>query len=30
VNKLLPTPINDNVNLLVHWIRMWQQYASLP
>jgi mono/diheme cytochrome c family protein len=29
-NKLLPAPINDNVNLLVHWIRMWQQYASLP
>ena len=30
VNKLLPQPINDNVNLLVHWIRMWQQYTSLP
>jgi mono/diheme cytochrome c family protein len=29
-NKLLPQPINDNVNLLVHWIRMWQQYASRP
>jgi mono/diheme cytochrome c family protein len=29
VNSLLPKPINDNVNLLVHWIRMWQQYASL-
>lgn len=29
-NRLLPAPINDNVNLLVHWIRMWQQYASLP
>jgi len=27
---LLPKPINDNVNLLVHWIRMWQQYATLP
>jgi hypothetical protein len=30
VNKLLPQPVNDNINLLVHWIRMWQQYASLP
>ncbi len=30
VNKLLPQPINDSVNLLVHWIRLWQQYASLP
>src|SRR5438309_644198 len=30
VNRLLPQPINDNVNLLVHWIRMWQQYATLP
>jgi len=29
-NRLLPKPINDNVNLLVHWIRMWQQYATLP
>jgi len=29
-NKLLPAPINDNVNLLVHWIRMWEQYATLP
>jgi mono/diheme cytochrome c family protein len=29
-NKLLPQPINDNVNLLVHWIRMWQQYTSRP
>jgi mono/diheme cytochrome c family protein len=29
-NRLLPQPINDNVNLLVHWVRMWQQYASLP
>ena len=30
VKNLLPPPVNDNVNLLVHWIRMWQQYASLP
>jgi cytochrome c2 len=30
VNRLLPQPINDNINLLVHWIRMWQQYATLP
>jgi hypothetical protein len=30
LNKLLPQPVNDNVNLLVHWIRMWQQYTSLP
>jgi len=30
VNKLLPAPINDNINLLVHWIRMWQQYAGRP
>jgi len=30
VNKLLPQPVNDNINLLVHWIRMWQQYTSLP
>jgi hypothetical protein len=30
VNKLLPQPINDNINLLVHWVRMWQQYASQP
>jgi mono/diheme cytochrome c family protein len=28
--RLLPPPIRDNVNLLVHWIRMWQQYTSLP
>ena len=21
---------NDTINLLVHWIRMWQQYTSLP
>jgi len=28
--KLLPAPVNDNINLLVHWIRMWQQYATLP
>jgi Cytochrome C oxidase, cbb3-type, subunit III len=30
VNKLLPAPVNDNVNLLVHWIRMWEQYTTLP
>ncbi len=30
VNKLLPQPVNDNINLLVHWIRMWQQYATRP
>jgi hypothetical protein len=30
VQKLLPQPINQNINLLVNWIRMWQQYASLP
>ena len=30
VNKLLPQPVNDNVNLLVHWIRMWQQSTSMP
>ena len=30
VNKLLPQPINDNINLLVHWIRMWQQYTTRP
>jgi mono/diheme cytochrome c family protein len=30
VQKLLPQPINQNINLLVDWIRMWQQYASLP
>jgi mono/diheme cytochrome c family protein len=28
--KLLPPPIDGTVKLLVHWIRMWQQYASLP
>jgi len=28
--KLLPQPISQNINLLVDWIRMWQQYASLP
>jgi cbb3-type cytochrome c oxidase subunit III len=28
--KLLPAPVNDNINLLVHWIRLWQQYATLP
>jgi cytochrome c2 len=21
---------SDTINLLVHWVRMWQQYASLP
>ena len=30
VNKLLPQPVVENINLLVHWIRMWQQYTSLP
>ena len=30
VNKLLPQPLEQNINLLVDWIRMWQQYASLP
>ena len=30
VNKLLPQPVNDNINLLVHWIRMWQQYTTRP
>src|ERR1700675_931231 len=29
-NRLLPRPIKDNVNLLVHWIRMWEQYTTLP
>ncbi len=29
VKKLLPAPIKDNINLLVHWIRLWQQYATL-
>src|SRR5437016_2330389 len=29
-NKLLPQPINANINLLVHWVRMWQQYTSRP
>jgi len=28
--KLLPAPVNDNINLLVHWVRLWQQYATLP
>jgi cbb3-type cytochrome c oxidase subunit III len=28
--KALPPPIDQSVNLLVHWIRMWQQYTSLP
>lgn len=30
VNKLLPQPIPQTINLLVNWIRMWQQYVSLP
>jgi len=30
VLKALPQPIDQNINLLIHWIRMWQQYASLP
>jgi len=30
VSKLLPQPVNDNINLLVHWIRMWQQYTTRP
>lgn len=28
--KALPQPIDQSVNLLVHWIRMWQQYTNLP
>jgi mono/diheme cytochrome c family protein len=28
--KALPAPIDGSVNLLVHWIRMWQQYSNLP
>jgi len=28
--QLLPKPVNDNINLLVHWIRMWQQYTTRP
>ena len=28
--KALPQPIDNSVNLLVHWIRMWQQYSTLP
>src|SRR3989442_2325857 len=30
VNKVLPQPVNDNINLLVHWVRMRQHYPSLP
>jgi mono/diheme cytochrome c family protein len=30
IKKLLPQPIQKNINLLVNWIRMWQQYTSLP
>ena len=29
-NNRPPILKNDTINLLVHWIRMWQQYASLP
>jgi hypothetical protein len=28
--KLLPQPIEQNINLLIHWVRMWEQYATLP
>jgi mono/diheme cytochrome c family protein len=28
--KLLPEPVDKNITLLVNFIRMWQQYASLP
>ena len=28
--KALPQPIDQSVNLLVHYIRMWQQYSTLP
>jgi mono/diheme cytochrome c family protein len=28
--RALPQPIDKSVNLLVHWIRMWQQYSNLP
>jgi hypothetical protein len=28
--KALPQPVDQNINLLVHWIRLWQQYSSLP
>jgi mono/diheme cytochrome c family protein len=30
LQKLLPKPIDRNVDLLVHWIRMWQDYRTLP
>ena len=30
VLKALPQPIDQTINLLVHWIRMWQQYTTLP
>jgi mono/diheme cytochrome c family protein len=30
VLKALPQPVDQNINLLVHWIRLWQQYTSLP
>jgi cytochrome c2 len=26
--QLLPKPVNNNINLLVHWIRLWQQYTT--
>jgi len=29
-NNRPPILKSDTINLLVHWIRMWQQYASLP
>jgi hypothetical protein len=30
LQKLLPAPVNKNIDLLVHWIRMWQDYKTLP
>lgn len=29
LKKLLPQPIVQNINLLVHWIRLWQKYVTL-
>jgi len=29
-NNRPPILKSDTINLLIHWIRMWQQYASLP
>ncbi|TMF52348.1 MAG: c-type cytochrome, partial [Chloroflexi bacterium] len=29
-NNRPPILKSDTINLLVHWIRMWQQYTSLP